>query len=89
MLDVKAAAAAPTPSRTQSWSRSLGTGSLELARGTSHVTVNGTTISGEQSLFFTAWDGFGWTTALLSGTTWTGGSWMGNTWTGGDWSSAE
>jgi serine protease AprX len=85
ILDVKAAAAAATPTSTQTWSRSLGTGSLELARGTDHVTVNGTTVVGEQSVFFTTWDAFGWVTGLLSGTTWTGGSWTGNSWTGNSW----
>ena len=85
MLDVAAAASAPTPVVTQSWPRSLGTGSLELARGSAHVTVNGTTVTGEQSVFLTAWDATGWATSLLGGTTWSGGSWSGNTWTGNTW----
>ena len=85
MLDVAAAAAAPTPAVTQSWPRSLGTGSLELARGSAHVTVNGTTVTGEQSVFLTGWDAAGWTTAVLGGTAWSGGSWSGNTWTGNTW----
>jgi serine protease AprX len=85
MLDVAAATATPTPAATQSWPRSLGTGSLELARGSAHVAVNGTTVTGEQSVFLTAWDAVGWTTALLGGTTWSGGSWSGNTWTGNTW----
>jgi subtilisin family serine protease len=85
LLDVKAAAAAPTPVTAQGWPGSLGTGSLELARGSSHVTVNGITVTGEQSVFLTTWDAFGWLTSIAGGTAWTGGSWTGNSWTGGEW----
>ena len=89
MLDVKAAAAAATPTATQTWPRSLGTGSLELARGTSHVTVNGTPVVGEQSVFLTTWDAFGWVTSLAGGTAWSGGSWSGNSWAGNSWAGGE
>jgi subtilisin family serine protease len=89
LLDVKAAAAAPTPTTAQSWSRSLGTGSLELARGSSHVTVNGTTVTGEQSVFLTTWDALGWVSSLAGGTAWSGGSWTGNSWTGNSWTGGE
>ena len=85
LLDVKAAAAAPTPTAAQSWPRSVGTGSLELARGTHHVTVDGAPVVGEQSVFLTAWDALGWASAVVSGTTWSGGSWTGNSWTGNSW----
>jgi serine protease AprX len=85
LLDVRAAAAAPTPTSRQSWPSSLGTGSLDLARGSSHVTVDGTPLIGEQSVFLTAWNAFGWTTALVDGTAWSGGSWTGNSWTGNSW----
>jgi subtilisin family serine protease len=89
LLDVKAAAAAATPTTTQTWPRSLGTGSLELARGSSHVTVNGTAVIGEQSVFLTTWDAFGWLTSLAGGTAWSGGSWNGNSWTGNSWTGGE
>jgi subtilisin family serine protease len=89
LLDVKAAAAAATPTSTQTWPRSLGTGSLELARGTNHVTVNGTPVVGEQSVFLAAWDAFGWLTSIAGGTAWSGGSWTGNSWTGNSWTGGE
>ena len=85
LLDVKAAAAAATPTSTQTWPRSLGTGSLELARGTSRVTVNGTPVVGEQTVFLTAWNAFGWTSGLIGSSTWSGGAWTGNSWTGNSW----
>ena len=85
LLDVKAAAAAPTPTTRQAWARSLGIGSLELARGSHHVTIDGTTVTGEQSVFLTTWSAFGWLTALAGGTAWSGGSWTGSSWTGNTW----
>ncbi|MDP9393514.1 MAG: S8 family serine peptidase [Actinomycetota bacterium] len=85
MLDVKAAAASATPVAVQDWPRSTGTGSLELSRGTRHVTVDGTPVVGEQSVFLTAWQSYAWLTALSTGGSWTGGSWTGNSWTGNSW----
>ncbi len=85
LLDVKAATAAATPDVAQTWPRSLGTGSLELARGTRHVTVGGVEVAGEVSVFLTAWSALGWTTGLATGGTWYGGSWTGNSWTGNSW----
>jgi subtilisin family serine protease len=85
VLDVRAAAAAPTPKATQTWPRSIGTGSLELARGTARVTVNGVEVTGERSVFFTAWNAVGWVGGLLATGTWSGGGWTGNSWTGNSW----
>jgi serine protease AprX len=75
-----------------------GTGSLEEARGGSHL-VDGTTaevpLTGEKDIFGTPWDGQTWAPAALAGTAWNGGSWRGNTWTGGafnangDWTGAN
>ncbi len=84
-LDVWAAARAATPATTQEWPRSAGTGSLELARGTHHVSRDGIPVVGEQTVFFTAWSSYGWLSSLLLGGSWTGGSWTGNSWTGNSW----
>lgn len=85
LLDVRAALNAATPQATQDWPRSMGTGSLELARGSVHVSLDGAPLVGEQSVFLTAWSVLGWTTSVLLGTAWTGGSWTGNSWTGNSW----
>ena len=85
LLDVATAGETPTPGASQSWPKSLGTGSLDAARGTAHVTVNGHAIAGEQSAFLTTWDVFGWLMSLVSGGSWSGGSWTGNSWTGNSW----
>ena len=65
-----------------------GTGSLELARGGSHVAFRGTTLSGEQDIFAAGWTGASWAQQAAAGTTWTGGTWNGNDWTGTGWTSS-
>ncbi|MCA1830609.1 MAG: S8 family serine peptidase, partial [Actinobacteria bacterium] len=85
-VNVKSAMNTPTPNYSQSWTTSSGTGSLEAARGSSHVTDgNGSTLSGEQDIFGKAWDGTTWSANAWAGTTWSGGSWNGTTWSGGCW----
>jgi serine protease AprX len=86
LLDVAAAGRAATPVATQQWPRSLGTGSLDLARGTARVTLDGQPLVGEVTVFGTVWDGAGWAAALAGATTWSGGSWSGNSWSGNSWS---
>jgi serine protease AprX len=99
MLDLEAAMRAPTPAARQAWQRSVGTGSLELARGSAHVEVGGTVISGEVDVFGGTWDPvdelarllFGsawsgdWSGSSWSGPSWSGGTWLGNSWAG-NWS---
>ena len=90
LLDVAAAAQAPTPVVEQAWPRSLGTGSLEQARGSAHVLVGGEELVGERSVFLTTWDSAAWASSLagglLSGGPWSGGGWTETTWGGPAWS---
>jgi serine protease AprX len=89
LLDVQAAAKAPTPSTRQTWTESVGTGSLEEARGSTHVLLGDQELVGEQSVFLTTWDAVGWTSSLLGGLLstgpWSGGGWHGTSWTGTSW----
>ena len=86
LVDVAAALAAPTPTdAAQTWPRAQGTGSLELARGTVRVSVDGVPLVGERSVFLTSWSLVGQLGQLLGAGAWTGGSWSGNTWTGSSW----
>jgi serine protease AprX len=79
---------------------SIGTGSLEAARGGSHVTLGGIALAGEKDIFghgFSAgqlawqtalgrsWRGGNWNGTTWTGTTWTGTTWSGTTWTGTTW----
>ena len=83
LLNLKSAAAAPTPNVTQTWTLSAGTGSLEQARGSAHVVdENGNVLEGEQDIFGKTWDGTTWSAGAWNGTTWSGGEWLGTTWSG-------
>jgi hypothetical protein len=71
---------------TQTWTPSTGVGSLELARGSTHVYDGGVALTGEQDIFGASWNGTRWASESLNEISWTGGSWNGNTWTGNTWS---
>ena len=62
-----------------------GTGSLEGARGSAHVSCNGVDLTGERDSFGAAWNGQAMASAELAGSSWEGATWNGNDWTGADW----
>jgi serine protease AprX len=76
----------PTTQYSQAATGDLGTGSLEAARGTSHVEVNGVELTGELDIFGQAWNSASWASASSADTAWSGGTFNGNVWTGNDWS---
>jgi serine protease AprX len=78
-----------------------GTGTLESARGTSHLVDAGVVLNGEKDIFGnavstatlaskrtagTAWAGGTWNGQVWTGTGFTGGSWDAATWSGRMWS---
>lgn len=71
----------------QNHGRSTGIGSLELARGGSHVADpdTGEELIGEQDIFGRTWDGTTWAAKSLARQSWRGGTWNGSTWTGDGW----
>lgn len=74
------------PAYTQTFPTSTGSGSLEAARGSSHLyTADGTMFTGEQTVFGVSFDGNSWSAAAWSGNSWSGNSWSGNSWSGGSW----
>jgi serine protease AprX len=81
-----ARAIAVKPTVAQSFTNATGTGSLEAARGTMHVTDGGVALAGEQDIFGKAFDSTSWAAASATGTAWSGGDWNGSTWTGSSWS---
>ena len=74
---------------TQSWGYSAGTGSLEAARGSSHVADDGVELTGEQDIFGRPWNGAAWAAATSNSAAWTGGTWNGSDWTGTCWCEAS
>jgi serine protease AprX len=92
VINVAKAAAAPTPDAEavrQTWARSTGTGSLEAARGTQHVILDGVELSGEITAWGDPWDGQAIVDAALAGSSWSGSSWTGSSWTGSSWSGSS
>jgi serine protease AprX len=99
-LNLAAALAKPTPSVTQNYLRSYGSGSLELGRGAIHVTHDGAPLLGEYDVFGpfsaavwaqystagTAWKGGVWMDRRMAGDGWTGKSWASKTWASAAWS---
>ena len=82
-IDVWAAARATVPLlHRQSFTRSTGTGSIEAARGTSHVAEDGVELRGERDIMGMPWSGASWAPRSAAGTAWTGGTWNGSEWSG-------
>jgi serine protease AprX len=65
---------------------SLGTGTLEGARGSHHVAVDGVVLEGEQDIFGQKWNGEYWAKLAANHMAWDGGDWNGSTWAGTSWS---
>jgi serine protease AprX len=83
MLDLVNARDAATPrAAVQSWPRATGGGSLDAARGTAHVDIDGATLVGETDVTGSAWSPATWTAAAAAKRTWEGGSLVGSPRTG-------
>jgi len=88
-LDIQGAATRAAPRAdvaAQTWAAGTGTGSLEAARGTNHVVINGVPLTGEYDIFGTPWSGVSWSGVSWSGVSWSGGTWNGVSWSGVSWS---
>jgi serine protease AprX len=69
----------------QTWPRSSGTGSLQLARGSVLTEDEGVVLQGEQTIFGDAWDGASWAASSFDGTSWQAGTWNSRSWSGDCW----
>jgi serine protease AprX len=100
-LDLTEALSGPSTATDTAHTPSTGTGSLELARGTDHLTLGGVVLSGEKDIFGrpfnsaamvaleaagSSWSGGTWNGSSWSGSSWSGSSWSGSTWSGSSWS---
>jgi serine protease AprX len=89
--DVNKAIGAPLPTGTgvaQRATGATGTGSLEAARGSAHVSNDLGVLSGETDIFGQPWNPTGWATASGARTSWSGGQWRAVDWTNASWSSS-
>jgi serine protease AprX len=68
---------------TQSFPAATGLGTLEAARGSSHVAdATGARLTGERDIFGTPWKPATWAPQSGLGKAWTGGTWNGRVWSG-------
>jgi len=96
LVQLPGALTATAPTWSQSFGPSSGAGSLEQARGTGHVALNGVALTGEQDIFGAHWSssamgsaeeaGSTWSGGVYNGSTWSGSTWSGSTWSGSTWS---
>jgi serine protease AprX len=87
-LDIAGAAALPSPMyATQTHMAATGLGSLEAARGTSHVvdSTTGAALTGERDIFGAPWAPAAWASLSAKGWAWYGGTWNGRVWSGSGW----
>ncbi len=97
IIDVAKAITGSVGNVTQTWPQSSGSGSLESARGTSHLVdpITGAALTGEIDIMghgFAAAQmasaeaaGTAWNGGTFNGSRWTGSSWSGSSWTGSRW----
>jgi serine protease AprX len=83
-INVNAALALTPTTAKQTWMYSVGTGSIEATRGTSHVVANNVTLSGDKSIFG-PFSSTAWGAKASTQTSWNGGKWMGFQMAGDGW----
>jgi serine protease AprX len=76
---------AVAPAAPDTWGD--GSGSLEAARGSSHVLLGDATLTGEQDFLGAAWDGARWARQDRARHAWKDGTWRGENLTGKGWKS--
>jgi serine protease AprX len=87
LIDLAKAKDTATPANAQqTFALSTGIGSLELARGSVHVTVAGREVRGEVDVRGKTFDVRTWAKGLRNGANWNGMSWSGMSWSGMSWS---
>jgi subtilisin family serine protease len=89
LINLRAARTAATPTWTQWVAPLSGTGLLDDARGTGHLSADGVDLRGEQDIFGQPWNGSKWSADAWAGSTWHDGWWNGSKWSGSDWTTGE
>ena len=89
LVNVSAAMQSPTPLARQMFAQSTGTGTLDGARGTARLVLDGVTLSGEKDIFGSAYVSAVHAAQEASGTSWSGGTWNGSSWAGSSWAGSS
>jgi serine protease AprX len=88
-LQVSAAIAATPATTAQTFTPSIGTGTLEAARGDVHLVLGGVTLTGEKDINGQTFGAAAMATAEATGSSWSGGTWNGSAWAGSSWSGSS
>jgi len=70
----------------QTWQPSDGSGSMDGARGSVRVALDGLVLEGDLDVFGRSWSGAKWSEDAWSGAKWSAGAWAGAKWSGAKWS---
>jgi serine protease AprX len=99
LINVYKALSARSSYATQTFAASTGGGTLDGARGTHIVTLDGVPLVGEQDIFGVPFDtaafaadeesGIAWTGGVWNGSSWAGSSWAGSSWAGSSWAGSS
>jgi subtilisin family serine protease len=89
LYDVDHLSLPSTSASVQPFTKSTGTGKLDLARGSAKLVDKGVTLSGEKDVFGRSFSASTWAAKSASGTAWSGGQWLGSRWTGDGWSGSR
>jgi serine protease AprX len=88
----------------QNFTPATGTGSIETARGSDHISRDDVVLTGEQDIFgqpiasallatteatASSWSGGFWNGSSWSGSSWSGSSWSASSWSGNSWSGSS
>lgn len=85
-LRVDRAVKAEIGGAAQTWQPSDGSGSMDGARGSVRVALDGVVLEGELDVFGRSWSGAKWSDDSWSGAKWSAGEWSGAKWSGAKWS---
>ncbi len=99
LINVYRALGTRSGNATQTFTPSTGGGTLDGARGTHIVTLDGVPLLGEQDIFGVPFDaaavaadeenGIAWTGGVWHGSSWAGSSWAGSSWAGSSWAGSS
>ena len=73
-------------SADQTWQPSDGSGTMDGARGSVRVALDGIVLEGDLDVFGRSWSGAKWSEDSWSGAKWSAGAWTGAKWSGAKWS---
>ncbi len=87
LVDLEAAVAAPPSAAVQDFATADGSGSLEAARGTAHVSAAGTQLRGERDWTGQNWGSQNWASQNWASQNWASQNWASQNWASQNWAS--